>query len=122
MKYIAALFSAILALSLSSLAAAQSTSGDTVKDKAGMNADANAKAGAGASDDMDKDKDKKKAKSAKKSGKKSKAKDKDKQSKAAGGASASRTPDRATTSSPSQATGTPGSSNQGSVHNDETKK
>jgi hypothetical protein len=83
--------------------------------------------GAGASD-MDKDKDKKKSKkSAKKS--KAKAKDKDKSAKAAGGssaaggASASRTPDRpGVESSPAQTSGTPGHANQGSVHNDETRK
>jgi hypothetical protein len=135
MKFLATVFSAIAAVTFSSLAAAQSTGTTMDKDRAGVNAsttpttkaDTNdaavttdKRAGAGATDDMDKDKHKKK--SAKKSSKKSKAKDKDKQSKAAGGASAGSTREPSTNSSPSKATGEPGSANQGSVHNDETKK
>lgn len=103
MKLSATIFSAILAVSFSSLAAAQSsTATDTNR------------AATGASD-MDQKPAKKSAKA------KAKA-----DAKAAGGSSSANTSadgrDNAPVSSPSQNSGTPGSANQGSVHNDQSKK
>jgi hypothetical protein len=100
MKLLPALFSAVLAVSFSSLAAAQSTGTSTDKDRAGV------------------------SKSAKKSTKKS---SRVKAGRAAGGASSSAETNangrgNSNTSSPSQNTGTPGSANQGSIHNDQSKK
>jgi hypothetical protein len=106
MKLSAAIFSAVLAVSFSSLAAAQSTATDTNR------------AATGASDV-----DKKPAKKSAKKSAKAKAKA---NAKAAGGSSSANTSadgrDNAPVSSPSQNSGTPGSANQGSVHNDQTKK
>jgi hypothetical protein len=109
MKLLPAIFSAVLAVSFSSLAAAQSsTATDTNR------------AATGASD-MDKKPAKKSAKKSTKAKAKAKA-----NAKAAGGSSSAGTSadgrDNAAVSSPSQNSGTPGSANQGSVHNDQTKK
>ena len=108
MKLLPAIFSAILAVSFSSLAAAQSSTTDTNR------------AATGASD-MDQKPAKKSAKKSAKAKAKTKA-----NAKAAGGSSSANTSadgrDNAPVSSPSQNSGTPGSANQGSVHNDQTKK
>lgn len=125
MKLLPALFSAILAVSFSSLAAAQSANSTSPNNPAATpNVDkdrAGANAGTGATDDMSK----KKSKSAKKTAKKS-GKAKDRQSKAAGGSSSAGTSangaGNSNTSSPSRNTGMPGSANQGSIHNDRPKK
>ena len=108
MKLSTVLVSGILALSFSSLAAAAQPEGGVEKSAS----DTNVSAGAGSNVDADTH--------VKKNRKGVKAK-------AAGGASSSAGTgadgrDDSNTSSPSQNSGMPGHANQGSVHNDETKK
>ena len=98
MKLLAAVISAVAAVSFSSLAAAQAMPND----KAGVNADVQTKAKV--------KKDRKRAKTG-----------------ASAGASASSSTgadgrDNTNASSPSRNSGTPGHMSQGSVHNDEGKK
>ena len=99
MKLLPAIFSAALAVSFGSIAAAQTSGAAADNDRTGA------------------------TKPAKKTMKKS---SKAKREQAAGGSSSSETNangrGNSNTSSPSQNTGTPGSANQGSIHNDRPKK